>query len=131
MFPMTYHKCTPTSELDLIGIKFGKKFLTVARILSSKTYFHLFSTTVPNILLQPTDSHSTLLLYKWLADSRWRYKQKMEENMGKGMRILNLITSVWKRDSVKNQHFQIPIRSDAGPPWKPLSGEWSFLGKYH
>ena len=20
---------------------------------------------------------------------------------------------------------------DAGPPWKPLRGEWSFLGKYH
>ena len=25
----------------------------------------------------------------------------------------------------------IPIRSDAGPPWKPPSSEWSFLGKYH
>ena len=31
---------------------------------------------------------------------------------------------------LKNQHFQISIRSDAGPPWKPLSGERSFLGKY-
>ena len=30
---------------------------------------------------------------------------------------------------LKNQHFQIPIRSDAGPPRKPLLSEWSFLGK--
>jgi len=32
---------------------------------------------------------------------------------------------------LKNQLFQILIWSDAGPPWKPLSGEWSFPGKYH
>ena len=30
----------------------------------------------------------------------------------------------------KNQHLQIPTRLDGGPPWKPLSGKWSFLGKY-
>ena len=29
------------------------------------------------------------------------------------------------------KHFQITIRSDAGLLWKPLSGEWSFLGKHY
>ena len=33
--------------------------------------------------------------------------------------------------SSKTSTFQIPIRSDAGPPWKPLSSKWSSLGKYH
>ena len=32
--------------------------------------------------------------------------------------------------SPQNQHFQFTIPSDAGTPWKPLSGEWIFLGKY-
>lgn len=36
---------------------------------------------------------------------------------------------IWKEK--KYQHFQIPIRTDAGPPWKALSCEWSFLSKYH
>ena len=31
---------------------------------------------------------------------------------------------------LKNHYFQIPIWLDAGRPSKPLSGEWSFLGKY-
>ena len=30
----------------------------------------------------------------------------------------------------KNKYFQIPIWTDAGLPWKPLWGEWSFRGKY-
>ena len=31
---------------------------------------------------------------------------------------------------LKNEHFQIPIRSNAGLLRKPLWGEWIFLSKY-
>ena len=33
--------------------------------------------------------------------------------------------------SPQKSTFQIPIRTDAGPPWKPLSSEWSLLGYYY
>lgn len=57
---------------------FARVFFLGSKVLcSSRTIWnwnYLFSTTVPNILLQPTESQSTRLLYRWTADSKWRCK---------------------------------------------------------
>ena len=45
--------------------------------------------------------------------------------------FFTLLREVFLRFSRLLKNFEIPIRSDAGPPWQPLSGEWSLLGKYH
>lgn len=59
---------------------FTRVFFLGSKVLcSSQTIWnwnYLFSTTVPNILLQPTESQSTRLLYRWTADSKWRCKNK-------------------------------------------------------
>ena len=55
----------------------GSKVLCSSRTIWNWNY--LFSTTVPNILLQPTESQSTRLLYRWTADSKWRCKNKQTD----------------------------------------------------
>lgn len=63
---------------------FARVFFLGSKVLcSSQTIWnwnYLFSTTVPNILLQPTESQSTRLLYRWTADSKWRCKNKQTDN---------------------------------------------------